>query len=79
MESVTGVFQSRTAAEEGVAELLPLGIPKDRITILTPQATKKNSPPFRPSKPNSQEWERPWEPLLEELWVLPAEWARRER
>ena len=41
MESVTGVFQSRTAAEEGVAGLLPLGIPKDRITILTPQATKK--------------------------------------
>ena len=41
MESVTGVFQSRTAAEEGVAELLPLGIPKDRITILTPEATKK--------------------------------------
>lgn len=40
MESVTGVFQSRTAAEEGVAELLPLGIPKDRITILTPQATE---------------------------------------
>jgi hypothetical protein len=41
MESVTGVFQSRTAAEEGVAGLLPLGIPKDRITILTPQATEK--------------------------------------
>src|SRR5712675_38046 len=41
MESVTGVFQSRTAAEEGLAELLPLGIPKDRITILTPQATEK--------------------------------------
>jgi hypothetical protein len=41
MESVTGVFQSRTAAEEGVAELLPLGIQKDRITILTPQATEK--------------------------------------
>ena len=41
MESVTGVFQSRTAAEEGVAELLPLGIPKDRITILTPQATEE--------------------------------------
>jgi hypothetical protein len=41
MESVTGVFQSRTAAEEGLAELLPLGIPKDRITILTPQTTEK--------------------------------------
>ncbi len=40
MESVTGVFQSRTAAEEGLAELLPLGIPKDRITILAPQATE---------------------------------------
>src|SRR5215469_6603594 len=41
MESIAGVFQSRVAAEEGLAELLPLGIPKDRITVLTPEATEK--------------------------------------
>jgi hypothetical protein len=41
MESIAGVFQSRIAAEEGLAGLLPLGIPKDRITILTPEATEK--------------------------------------
>ena len=41
MESVTAVFQSRTAAEEGIAALLPIGIPKDQITILTPHATEK--------------------------------------
>jgi hypothetical protein len=41
MVSVTGVFQSRTAAEEASTELLPLGIPKERINILTPQATEK--------------------------------------
>jgi hypothetical protein len=41
MISVTGVFQSRTAAEEASTELLPLGIPKERINILTPQATEK--------------------------------------
>ena len=41
MESVTGVFQTRAAAEEAIAELLPLGIPKDRINILTPEATEK--------------------------------------
>jgi hypothetical protein len=41
MESIAGAFQSRVAAEEGLAELLPLGIPKDRITILTPEATEK--------------------------------------
>jgi|SRR5215472_9094273 len=41
MESIASVFQSRIAAEEGLSELLPLGIPKDRITILTPEATEK--------------------------------------
>jgi hypothetical protein len=41
MDSVTGVFQSRTAAEEGLAELLPLGIKRDRIIVLTPEATEK--------------------------------------
>jgi hypothetical protein len=41
MQSITGVFQSRDAAEEGAAELLPLGIPKDRINILTPEATER--------------------------------------
>jgi len=41
MIAVVGVFKSRSAAERGVDELLPLEIPKDRINILTPEATDK--------------------------------------
>src|ERR1700739_3741649 len=41
MMSVTGVFQSRTAAEEGLGELLTLRISRDRIPILPPQATEQ--------------------------------------
>jgi hypothetical protein len=41
MESVAGVFTSRSEAERGFAQLLPLGIPKDRINILTPHASEK--------------------------------------
>jgi hypothetical protein len=36
MESVTGIFTSRTEAEDAVATLRGLGIPPDRITLLTP-------------------------------------------
>src|SRR5262249_46679446 len=38
MQSVVGVFKSRPQALEGSRELQPLGIPKDRVNILTPQA-----------------------------------------
>lgn len=41
MESVAGVFTSRFEAERGVAQLLPLGILKDRINILTPHTSEK--------------------------------------
>jgi hypothetical protein len=41
MKAVVGVFKSRSDAERGAADLVPLDIPKDRITILTPQATEK--------------------------------------
>jgi hypothetical protein len=41
MESVAGVFTSRSEAERGFVQLLPLGIPKDRINILTPHASEK--------------------------------------
>jgi hypothetical protein len=41
MIAVVGVFKSRTAAERGAAELVPLEIPKDRINILTPEITQK--------------------------------------
>jgi hypothetical protein len=41
MESVAAVFKSRSDAEQGSAQLLALGIPKDGINILTPHATEK--------------------------------------
>jgi hypothetical protein len=41
MIAVVGAFKSRSAAERGVAELVPLEIPKDRINILTPEVTEK--------------------------------------
>jgi hypothetical protein len=37
MITVVGVFQSRAAAESACAELSPLGIAENRISILTPQ------------------------------------------
>src|SRR3984957_17287906 len=39
MKAVVGVFKSRSDAEEGAAELVPLQIPRDRITILAPHAS----------------------------------------
>ena len=39
MKAVVGVFKSRSGAEVGAAELRPLQIPRDRITILTPHAS----------------------------------------
>jgi hypothetical protein len=39
MKFVVGVFKSRSAAERAAAKLVPLGIPKDRIHILTPDVT----------------------------------------
>jgi hypothetical protein len=41
MKAIVGVFKSRSDAERGAAELVPLEIPKDRINILTPEATDK--------------------------------------
>src|ERR1700733_12271198 len=41
MNAVVGVFKSRPDAERGAAELTPLDIPKDRVTVLTPHATAK--------------------------------------
>ena len=39
MKPVVGVFSSRSAAQRAAAKLVPLGIPKDRINILTPDVT----------------------------------------
>lgn len=36
METVAGIFSSRDAAEQAVRELYSLGIPNDRIALLTP-------------------------------------------
>jgi len=36
METVAGIFPSRTTAEEAVRQLHSLGIPNDRIALLTP-------------------------------------------
>ena len=41
MKAVVGVFKSRSDAELGAAELRPLDISKDRITVLTPHATEQ--------------------------------------
>jgi hypothetical protein len=41
MKAIVGVFKSRSDAEHGAAELGPLEIPKDKINILTPEATDK--------------------------------------
>jgi hypothetical protein len=41
MKTVVGVFKSRSAAEHGSAGLVALGISKDKINILTPDATEK--------------------------------------
>ena len=40
MPSVVGVFKSRSDAERGVAKLREIGIPTERINLLTPQATE---------------------------------------
>src|SRR5438552_18957978 len=41
MIAVVGTFKSRSSAERSVTELAPLQIPRDRINILTPEATDK--------------------------------------
>jgi hypothetical protein len=41
MIAVVGVFKSRSAADRGAAELVPLEVPRDRINILTPEVTDK--------------------------------------
>lgn len=41
MKTVVGVFKSRSAAERGSAGVVALGISKDKISILTPEATEK--------------------------------------
>lgn len=41
MPAVAGVFKSRSDAERSVAELRTMGVPNDRINLLTPEATAK--------------------------------------
>lgn len=40
MPAVVGVFKSRSDAERGIAKLREIGIPNDRINMLTPRATE---------------------------------------
>src|SRR5258707_613971 len=40
MKPVVGVFKSRSAAQSAAAKLVPLGIPNDKINILTPDITQ---------------------------------------
>jgi hypothetical protein len=40
MKPVAAVFKTRSAAQSAAAGLVPLGIPKDRINILTPDVTQ---------------------------------------
>ena len=39
MKFVVGVFKSRSAAERAAGKLVPLGLSKDRVNILTPDVT----------------------------------------
>jgi hypothetical protein len=39
MHVMVGVFKSRSGAQRAAGKLVPLGIPKDRINILTPDVT----------------------------------------
>jgi hypothetical protein len=41
MPAVVGVFKSRSDAERGVAKLREIGIPTNRINVLTPHASEK--------------------------------------
>ena len=41
METVAGIFDSRAAAERAVQQIHSLGIPIDRIALLTPDMSKK--------------------------------------
>ncbi len=41
MPAVVGVFKSRADAERGVTELKAIGIPNDRINLVTPEAGEK--------------------------------------
>jgi len=40
MKPVVGVFKSRSAAQMAAGTLVPLGIPRDNINILTPDVTQ---------------------------------------
>jgi hypothetical protein len=41
MNTVVGVFESRSAAERACTQLAPLGIPERRVNVLTPQMTER--------------------------------------
>ena len=42
MKAVTGVFRSRADAERVMTQMRSLGIPEDKITLLTPDKMEKN-------------------------------------
>jgi hypothetical protein len=42
MKSVTGVFRSTSEAQHALAEMRTLGLPEDRVTLLTPQNAEAN-------------------------------------
>src|ERR687892_2335713 len=51
MQAVAGVFASRSAAEPAAAGLETLGIPRDRITLLTPGADARRVPTTEGEQP----------------------------
>lgn len=40
MKAVSGVFRSRSDAERAMAEMHSVGVPKDQVTLLTPERTE---------------------------------------
>jgi hypothetical protein len=68
MKPVVGAFKSRSAAQRAADKLVPLGIPKDRISILTLDVTQTElaQVPIQ-GAPSNLAWARSWAQPLAEL------------
>ena len=67
MESVTGVFDTRTAAEHAYDQLKQAGIPADKLTVLTPGSQDHMDKEIRtvPTEASEQPaWATPWASCL---------------
>ena len=74
MQAVTGVFKSRDDAEKAVDQLISLGLPEQKIGILS-RALRRNGSRQVSRSPIRKilEWGRPWARQSEVRWALPVE------